>query len=135
MIDYKNNMQIDKMKLRSLYSSVGWSTYTDNLDILERAISNSLLVITAWHNDYLVGLIRAVGDGYTILYIQDILVHPDYQNQNIGTYLMNKILNDYKDVRQKTLLTEDATKVRHFYEKFGFVSCEKRSMVSFYKEF
>lgn len=135
MIDYKNNMQIDKMKLRSLYSSVGWSAYTDDLDILERAISNSLSVITAWHNNDLVGVIRVVGDGYTILYIQDILVHPDYQNQNIGTYLMNKILNDYKNVRQKTLLTEDATKVRHFYEKFGFVSCDKGSTVSFYKEF
>lgn len=135
MIDYKDTTQIDKMKLRNLYSSVGWSAYTNDLDILERAISNSLSVITAWHNDELVGLIRVVGDGYTILYIQDILVHPDYQNQNIGTYLMNKILNDYKDVRQKTLLTEEDTKVRHFYEKFGFVSCDKGSTVSFYKEF
>ncbi|HGF7906912.1 TPA: GNAT family N-acetyltransferase, partial [Enterococcus faecium] len=38
-------------------------------------------------------------------------------------------------VRQKTLLTEDASDVRHFYEKFGFTSCDKGSSVAFYKEF
>ena len=27
-----------------------------------------------------------VGDGQTIIYIQDLLVHPDYQNKKIGTY-------------------------------------------------
>lgn len=81
------------------------------------------------------GLIRVFGDGQTILYIQDILVHPDYQDEKIGTCLMSNILQEYKDVRQKILLTEDAPDVRHFYEKFGFIFCDKGNLVSFYKEF
>ena len=135
MINYKENVQIDKKDLDYLYSSVGWIAYTNDLDNLKNAIDKSLSVITAWDNDKLIGLIRVIGDGYTILYIQDILVHSDFQNKSIGTQLMTKILSKYKDVRQKALLTEDASDVRHFYEKFGFTSCDKGSSVAFYKEF
>lgn len=135
MIHYKETAQITRKDLDYLYSSVGWLAYTNNLDRLKDAIDNSLSVITAWDNDKLIGLTRVIGDGYTIIYIQDILVHPDFQNKNIGTQLMSKVLSKYKDVRQKTLLTEDAPDVRHFYEKFGFTSCDKGSSVAFYKEF
>ena len=54
------------------------------------------------------------------------LVHPERKVENIDIF-------DF--VRQKTLLTEDASDVRHFYEKFGFTSCDKGSSVAFYKEF
>ncbi len=135
MIHYKENYQIDKSDLEKLYSSVGWAAYTKNLEVLEKAISHSLHVISAWDEDELVGLIRVIGDGFTIIYIQDILVHPDYQDKKIGTELMTKILDNYPEVRQKVLLTEDAPDVRHFYEKFGFTSCDKGNAVAFYKEF
>jgi len=134
MIDYKVNAQVDIRDLKQLYSSVRWFAYTHDLETLEKAINNSLLVITAWNDDQLVGLIRVVGDGYTILYIQDILVNPNFQNKNIGTKLMTMTLAKYKNVRQKVLLTEEVPDVRHFYEKFGFVSCDKGSTVAFYKE-
>lgn len=135
MIHYKENYQIDKSDLEKLYSSVGWAAYTKNLEVLEQAINHSLQVISAWYEDELVGLIRVIGDGFTIIYVQDILVHPDYQDKKIGTELMTKVLNNYPEVRQKVLLTEDAPDVRHFYEKFGFTSCDKGNAVAFYKEF
>ena len=135
MINYKENVQVEKEDLENLYSSVGWIAYTNNLDVLDKAINSSLNVITAWDNEKLVGLIRVVGDNHTIIYIQDILVNPSYQNKKIGTQLMTMTLAKYKKVRQKTLLTEDAPDVRHFYEKFGFSSCDKGSSVAFYKEF
>ncbi|UDM81088.1 GNAT family N-acetyltransferase [Vagococcus fluvialis] len=135
MIHYKENYQIDKSDLEKLYSSVGWAAYTKNLEVLEQAINHSLQVISAWNEDELVGLIRVIGDGFTIIYVQDILVHPDYQDKKIGTELMTKILDNYPEVRQKVLLTEDAPDVRHFYEKFGFTSCDKGGAVAFYREF
>lgn len=135
MINYKENYQIDKRDLKKLYSSVGWVAYTKNLEILEKAINHSLQVISAWDKDKLVGLIRVVGDGHTIIYIQDILVHPDYQDKKIGTTLMTNMLENYPKVRQKVLLTEEAPNVRHFYEKFNFASCDQGSSVAFYKEF
>ncbi|MGL4643374.1 MAG: GNAT family N-acetyltransferase [Vagococcus fluvialis] len=135
MIHYKENYQIYKSDLEKLYSSVGWAAYTKNLEVLEQALNHSLQVISAWNEDELVGLIRVVGDGFTIIYVQDILVHPDYQDKKIGTELMTKILDNYPEVRQKVLLTEDAPDIRHFYEKFGFTSCDKGGAVAFYREF
>lgn len=134
MIKYQVNNKISKNDLEQLYSSVGWFAYTNEMTNLTKAIDNSLLVITAWQDEKLVGLIRTVGDGYTILYIQDILVHPDFQNQKIGTTLMTMVLAKYPHIMQKVLLTEDAPNVRHFYEKFGFISCDKGNTVAFYKE-
>lgn len=58
-------------------------------------------VITVWHEQQLIGLIRSVGDGETILYIQDLLVHPAYQNKGIGTQLIEKMVQAYPKVRQK----------------------------------
>lgn len=135
MIIYKQDKKINEENLAYLYNSVGWISYTQNLGKLEKGTNQSLAVISAWENENLIGLIRSVGDGETILYIQDILIHPDYQNHGIGSTLMEKMLVMFPDVRQKTLLTEEATDVRHFYEKFGFKSCDQGQAVAFYKEF
>ncbi|WP_260169191.1 GNAT family N-acetyltransferase, partial [Leuconostoc lactis] len=69
---------------------------------------------------------------FTIYHIQDLLVHPNYQNQKIGTTLMTKVLNRYKQVRQRVLLTDDAPDVRKFYEKNGFISADQGGTVAFY---
>lgn len=89
--------------------------------------------MSAWDGGELVGLVRIIGDGLTIIYVQDILVLNTYQNQGIATELMKQILNKYSHVRQKVLLTEEAPDVRHFYEKNGFQSCDKGSLVAFAK--
>ena len=128
-----NNKTIDSEQLKSLYNDVGWSAYTNDLEMLQRALLQSLDVLTAWDGNKLVGLIRIVGDGLTIIYIQDILVLNEYQNQGIASRLMQDILKKYETVRQKVLLTEEAPDVRHFYEKQGFQSCDKGDLVSFAK--
>ena len=130
-LSYEKNIDADK--LMNLYQNVGWSAYTEDLDLLKEAIQKSLDVVTAWKNGELVGLIRTIGDGLTILYIQDILVLKDYQNRGIGSRLLQEILEQYASVRQKVLLTEEAEDVRAFYEKNGFSSCDKGTLVAFAK--
>ncbi|MGM7701892.1 GNAT family N-acetyltransferase [Pseudalkalibacillus sp. Hm43] len=119
--------------MKTLYNDANWSAYTNDIVKLKEAINCSLKVITAWDHDKLVGLIRAVGDGKTIIYIQDILVLKAYQNNGIGSHLLELLLSRYKDVRQKVLLTNDAVDVRAFYQKHGFSSCDKGDLVSFAK--
>ncbi len=46
--------------------------------MLKAAFNGSLLVLGAWADGNWVGIIRAVGDGASILYVQDILVYPEY---------------------------------------------------------
>ena len=130
-ITYKHTKTITLEQLKQLYSDVGWTAYTKDLNLLQQALQQSLDVLCAWDGERLVGLIRTVGDGLTILYIQDILVLNAYQNKGIATQLLQMILQKYEAVRQKVLLTEEAPDVRHFYEKNGFESCHKGFLVAF----
>jgi GNAT superfamily N-acetyltransferase len=132
-IKLKSGKNINREQLEKLYNDVEWYAYTQDLDVLQQAIEQSLEVISAWDGEELVGLIRIIGDGLTIIYIQDILVLNAYHNQGIATQLMQQVLKKYKNVRQKVLLTEEAPDVRHFYEKNGFQSCDNGSLVAFAK--
>ncbi|QYA48327.1 GNAT family N-acetyltransferase [Nosocomiicoccus ampullae] len=132
-ITFSNEKHINKEQLEKLYNDAEWYAYTNDLDLLQQAINQSLYVLTAWEDAKLVALIRVVGDGLTIIYIQDILVLKEYQNKGIATQMLQYVLNKYDDVRQKVLLTEEAPDVRHFYEKNSFESCDKGELVAFAK--
>lgn len=119
--------------IMNLYGDVSWTAYTSNPSKLEQAISNSLKVWTAWDDDLLVGLARVVGDSSTIIYIQDILVLQAYQKKGIGSKLLKIILDEYKDIRQIVLLTDDTDKTIKFYEKNGFTKVSKYKSVAFMK--
>ena len=103
----------------ALYESVGWTGYTCRFEIMECAFARSLKIYGAYVQDKLVGLVRAVGDGVTIVYIQDLLVHPSYQRMGIGKALMGRLLDDYKNVYQKVLTTDDTEKTLAFYHHMG----------------
>jgi len=108
--------------LLGLYAAVGWTAYTrkEGIQNLEEAIVNSSFVVTAWDGETLVGLARALSDDVAILYVQDILVRPEYQRQGIGEQLMAACLARYAHVRSKVLLTDDEQRQCAFYEKMGF---------------
>ena len=103
-----------------LYASVGWTAYTDDPAALERGFRHSLLVLAAWEDGELAGLIRAVGDGATIVFIQDILVARERQRRGIGTALLRAVLERFNGVRQIELTTDDTPETAAFYRSLGF---------------
>lgn len=107
-------------ELVMLYDAVGWSAYTRDPARLTAAIRASLAVVTARDDGELVGLARVVGDGQTIVYLQDILIRPDHQRRGIGRELFQRVFAPYADVRQKVLITEDEASQRAFYESLRF---------------
>lgn len=107
-------------EILSLYSSVGWTAYTKNPDVLLVAIKNSSFVVSAWSEDgKLVGLARTVSDDATICYLQDILVHPELQRAGVGRALFEQVMERYQHVRQTVLITDDEPRQRAFYESMG----------------
>jgi len=128
---YTEQNNINQPALLNLYNDAGWFVYTRNPEQLTQAIRQSLSVYTAWENEQLVGLIRVVGDGLTIIYVQDILVLKSHKRQGIGKKLMEKVLEEYKSVRQKVLLTDDTPETRGFYKSLGFRSCDDGQLVAF----
>ena len=133
MITYKRGIIPDAQEIKALYDDANWSVYTENMDRLMAGIKNSLLVISAWDDDRLVALIRIVGDGATIVFMQDLIVLKSYKRKGIGTHLVNLVCDEYESVWQKVLLTDDTVETRGFYESLGFTSCDKGKHVSFVK--
>ena len=134
-MNFLTNKNINLKQLINLYQSVGWTSYTEKPELLQQAVHNSLYVLGAFDHDQLIGLIRVVGDGLTIIYIQDLLVLPAYQNQGIGSTLINKVRKEFRHVRQQVLLTMEEPETRAFYEKNGFTSCDQGELVAFYHEY
>ena len=73
-LEYVVGQVPDREQVRALYDDAGWIAYTSDMDTLIRALEQSLYLVCAYQDGKLCGLLRAVGDGCTILYIQDILV-------------------------------------------------------------
>lgn len=103
-----------------LYASVGWTAYTGHPEILRKGFENSMLVLAAYEGNQLLGILRAVGDGHTIVFVQDILVHPSHQRKGIGSALLQAILDTYSHVRQIQLATDNTEKTKAFYHAMGF---------------
>lgn len=132
MIRYVENPVITLVDVLPIYEAVGWTNYTQNPEMLEVAYKNSLHVFAAFNEKgILVGVLRAVGDGASILFIQDILVTPEYQHQGIGTKLLQQTLEKYKNVYQIQLATDNSMKTISFYESNGFTSLTSLNCVSF----
>ena len=114
-----------------LYSAVGWSAYTNDPAALRKGFEKSLLVLAAYEDDELAGIIRVVGDGATIVFVQDILVFPEYQRKGIGKALLKEVLARYSHVRQIELTTDSTPKTIAFYESIGFRKMEEMGCVGF----
>ena len=132
MIGYKKNDTISFEEIFPLYEAVGWTNYTSNPTMLKNALEHSLFLISARDEEgNLIGFLRAVGDGFSIVYIQDIIVLPEYQRQGIGTQLLRQTLEYFKEVYQMILTTDSELKTLAFYEANGFTALSKYGCTSF----
>lgn len=107
-----------------LTNSVDWGT-TENT-IVKEALRNTLYSLCVYDDNKLIGYGRIIGDKTIFLYIQDIMVIPEYQNKHIGTGIMKNLLtqiNEYKKINPNIRTYLGASKGKEsFYEKFGFIS-------------
>ncbi|MBP3255846.1 MAG: GNAT family N-acetyltransferase [Clostridia bacterium] len=117
----ENNKNIEEFNL--LYDSVGWGSYDSK--ITKKALDNTFYSISVYDNNQIIGYGRIIGDTICFLYIQDIMVMPEYQGKKIGTLVMNKLLEKVKEIKKENpdlRVYVGASKDREkFYEKFGFV--------------
>ncbi len=110
-----------EQEILRLYEVVGWTAYLSQPDRIKPAFDHSLCVLELCDDDdRLLGFVRAVGDGETILYIQDLIVDPSVQNQGWGTLLLKTMADRYPQVRQKILLSDDVEKTLRFYRRLGW---------------
>ena len=117
---YTSNSVPDTGELLELYGSVGWTAYTRDPETLHSSVMSSAHIVTARCGGDLVGLARVVSDFGSIVYLQDVLVHPDHHRRGVGRELVTCALRSFAGVRQKVLLTDSDPGQKQFYESLGF---------------
>lgn len=122
----------DMAAVKKLYDDAGWIAYTSDMEMLEKALHASLYLVCAYDGEELCGLLRAVGDGCTILYVQDILVLCNHRRQGIGRTMVRMLMDAYPNVRQRVLLTDETPEMHGFYESLGFYPCQQVGLTAFY---
>lgn len=106
-------------ELLALYRSAGWDAYTQDPAALEAAIDGSTFVVTARAEGELVGLARAISDGVSIAYVQDLLVAPGSRRSGVGSALLAAVLARFAHVRQLVLLSDAEPRADAFYRSLG----------------
>lgn len=130
-IIFKPYTDYNEKEILTLYRSVGWTNYTDYPEMLRNAYAHSLFTLGAYAGEQLAGIIRVVGDGCSILYIQDLLVHPDFQRKGIGSRLLKAVLQKYQRAYQKVLLTDDRPETIAFYKSLGLQPADRYGCLAF----
>ena len=123
----------EESQILPLYEAVGWRNYYTRPEMLRKDYENSLCTLAAYEVDRLVGIIRCVGDGYSVVLIQDILVLPECQRRGIGTALMQSVLKQYGQVYQIQLTTDNTEKTKAFYRAQGFRPLDELGCCGFMK--
>ena len=132
-MEIKEYTRYQEDEIFRLYSQVGWTAYTENMAALKQGFQNSLLTLAAYENNELLGIVRVVGDGFTIVFMQDILVFPAKQRQGVGTALLKAVLERYANVRQIELTTDQTPETAAFYRSLGFTEFSEIGCCGFMK--
>ncbi|UUX33196.1 GNAT family N-acetyltransferase [Fundicoccus culcitae] len=131
MIEYSCERPVTQEQLQQLYTSVGWTVYLTCQTPVLTLLKQSRHYYMAWDGNQLVGLVRVVGDGGFVAYIQDVLVHPTYQRQGIGSQLMQLIFKEVAYARQIILTTDEQEATVAFYQSLGMQTYKELGVVGF----
>lgn len=112
----------------ALYCAVGWGHEKDyDVDQWERVLATTPIIITAYQGDTLIGMLRAMSDGYHETMLNDIIVHPKYQRQGIGRHMMNRFV----ELQGHTgIYISGFSQNREFFENCGFTVKEQMFVAS-----
>lgn len=117
MIIYTENEPVSAGAIADLRESVGWNRMES---VYNNPLMTSFFHIAVYDDIKLIGYIDTVSNGVTDAYIQDLAIHPDYQNKGIGTELMNRTITNLKERNIYMISVVFEEKLKPFYNRFGF---------------
>ena len=117
-IEFKIGIRPNTSEIIKLYDSSGITRPTNDSDRISKMYKNSNLIITAWLNNELVGIARALTDFCYACYLSDLAVNSEYQKEGIGKQLIN--LTKKEIGPQTTLILLSAPLAMEYYPKIGF---------------
>ncbi|WP_456479104.1 GNAT family N-acetyltransferase [Nautilia sp.] len=119
MIEYKINPEISARDFIDILNrSALAERRPDDIEVIEGMLKNADIIITAYDNDKIVGIARAVTDYHYCCYLSDLAVDKEYQHQGIGKTLILRLKQKLHKNCKIILLSAPAG--TGFYPKIGF---------------
>jgi aralkylamine N-acetyltransferase len=123
-IEFNSDIEtVNWQRASELFSLVGWGIR--NPQEIQAAFKKSSFVRFAYSNNILVGFGRTVDDGKYYGLIADLVIHPEFQSQGIGSDVLLYLKNALEGYAFTTLTS--AMGKEAFYENQGW----KKQITSF----
>ena len=118
MIEYKKeeNISIEEFKEVLINSTLGQRRPIHELERLSKMIEFGNLIITARHNNKLIGVARSLTDFAFCTYLSDLAVDEKYQKKGIGKELIRRTKLEAPMAKLILLAAPDAIS---YYPKIG----------------
>ncbi len=105
-----------------LYRQAGWwpDSTPDEIDLTRRIILGSQVFIAALEGDEIIGMGRAISDGASDAYLQDVMVRKDYRGSGIATQIIEIIIKtlQLQNINWIGVIAENNT--HPLYQQLGF---------------
>ena len=122
MIKYLKNVDLNLEDIILVFEKSSINRPIGNKNRIKSMFDNSNLIISAWDQDKLVGLCRALTDFSYCCYLSDLAVDMDYQRQGIGKTMIDLVKKEISDEVSLILLSSPSS--MSFYPKVGFGKIE-----------
>lgn len=125
-VEIKVIERADRDSVKKLYVQAGWwkaaDETPDNNSWIDGLVSGSFCFVGAFLGGEMIGMGRAISDGASDAYIQDVTVLSEYRGQGLGARIIDRISGCLRERRIGWigLIAEPGTQA--FYQRLGFVS-------------
>lgn len=106
MISYSFENGLNIHEITALYSKKDMAQYRGDMAELAAGLANSTMM-TARDEGRLVGMIRGVSDMHTVLFIDELIVLPEYSEDNVDEELLSQFLDYFKQIDRVVAVGED----------------------------
>ena len=121
-MDYEITDYITPEEYMEMRKLVEWSEFP--LEQAEQGLKHSSHLCVFRKAGKVIALARVLTDHGYVIYIADVIVHPDFQGQGLGRALMNNVMDfiksQLKPGYKKMVSLMAAQGKEEFYKKFGF---------------
>jgi len=121
--EINENISVEEFCTLLLESGLSERRPVDDIVCMTGMLENSNLIISAWHEQQLVGVARSVTDFHYCCYLSDLAVHKEYQKQGIGKQLQRLTQQQLGQYCKIILLAAPAAS--EYYQQIGFEHNER----------
>lgn len=116
MIFYRYGNGLDLDAVIDVYVASTIRRPTGDRELMRRMLAGANLVVSAWDDDLMVGIARAITDGCYVTYLADLAVRASHQRRGIGKGLIRRVQAEVPSARVVLLAAPAA---REYYGHIG----------------